>query len=236
MSGGGGKTKDQTVTQNTAPWGPTQPGLKQAIGDATSLYNQGGFQTPYYPGNTVAGTSPETAAGWDATTQRAMAGSPNLKAAQGANLALLSGDYSALNPLFHTVQDSVNSNYSLGGRYGSSAHDRGVSEGIGNVIAGNLNNAIGQAPGLAQADYLDPQMLGQVGQQREAAGQQNINADILRYNANQQAPIDAIQQYMGLLSGNWGGSTTTTQPVQQQSSNPWLGLLGAGLGVAGGFF
>jgi hypothetical protein len=236
-SSGGGSTKTQTVSSNSAPWGPTQPGLKQAIGDAGSLYKSGGFNIPYYPQNTVAATSPETSAAWNAQSARATAGSPNLQAAQAANLRLLNGDYSMIQQPIQDAIDTANSNSSLSGRYGSNvASARGISQGVGSVIAPYVTGAIGAAPTLAQADYLDPQMLAQVGQQRENTAQANINADMLRYNANKQAPIDAIDQYMRLLSGNWGGSQTTSQPVQNQNSNPWLGLAGLAAQGAGSYF
>jgi hypothetical protein len=83
------------------------------------------------------------------------------------------------------------------------------------------------APQLAQQDYYDLGMLGQVGSQREAAMQDNINADIDRYNQLQNAPINELALYQQLIGGNLGGTTKGTQPVN--TGNQTAGLVG-GLG------
>ena len=71
MGGGGGG--DTTTT--TTPWSGQQPYLTDLFGEARGLY-QSGVGQQYFPGQTVAGFSPQTQLGLDAMTQRALAGSP----------------------------------------------------------------------------------------------------------------------------------------------------------------
>ena len=85
------------------------------------------------------------------------------------------------------------------------------------------------APQLAREDYFDLGQLQQVGAQREAAGQDLINADINGYNALQNAPINELALYQKLIGGNLGAQTTATQPVN--NGNPLLSVIG-GLGQA----
>jgi hypothetical protein len=92
------------------------------------------------------------------------------------------------------------------------------------------------APQLAQQDYFDAQQLAQVGQQRQGHLQDLINAEIQRYNAIQQAPINELALYQNFIGGNIGGDRTTMQPVPSgNNANPWLvgaGVIGSILGSA----
>jgi hypothetical protein len=90
------------------------------------------------------------------------------------------------------------------------------------------------APQFAMSDYQDAQMLGSVGKERQADLQNQINAEIDRYNATQQAPINELALYQNLIGGQLGGTTKGTVPGQP-SGNPWLSALG-GLGMLGAGF
>jgi hypothetical protein len=231
--GDSGGSKTQTTTSSSAPWAPTQPGLKQGISDLDKLYKSGGFNIPYYPGQTLAETAPETSQAWQMVSD--IAGNPSSSSVQGAtdyNNAILRGDYSALQPMFDAAKDAANSNYEAAGRYGSGYPDNAVSKGIGSVIAGAAGNAAAQAPGLQAAMYQPAAALGQVGDQRQAEAQNQINEAIKAYNYGQTAPINAINSYMQALSGNWGGTQVGTQPVQGAGTN-WQDIFGAGLGAGG---
>lgn len=71
MSGGGGNS---TTVQKSDPWEGQQPYLRDVFSQARDLYGNG---TPaYYPGQTVAGFSPQTMMGLDMMTSRAMGGAP----------------------------------------------------------------------------------------------------------------------------------------------------------------
>lgn len=235
--GDSGGSKTQTTVQSSAPWAPTQPGLKQGIKDWTALYNSGGLSTPYYPGQTVAGVSPERSSAWQMVSD--LSGNPNSSSVQSAtdyNNAILKGDYSALQPMFDAARDTVNSNYEAAGRYGSGYHDNAVSKGVGSVIANAASTAASQAPGLQSAMYQPAQYLDTVGQERQQQAQNEIDANVQRYQYDSTAQQRAIQDFISGLSGNWGGSTTMTAPSTSTTNNPWLQLGGLGISALGSYF
>jgi phage tail protein X len=247
------KPQVQTVesTQKTAPWEAQQEYLKKGFAGAESLYNQGPSQ--FYPGQTYANPDAATLAGLDATANRATAGNPLLGQAQGELSKTLNGDYlSAGNPYFQQmadrirgqVQPGIDARYSAGNRLGSGLASRAVSMGLGDAVGAlayqnygdernRMTAATAAAPGLAAADYLDPQMLGQVGAAREAIAQQPITEDVARYEYNQAAPWDNLGRYMQMVQGNYGSSGTSTAQQLIPQQNPWAQILGLGLQGAG---
>jgi hypothetical protein len=229
---GSSGSKNQVSTTSSAPWQPTQPGLKKGIGEIDKLFASGGFNIPRYQGDTLADTSPETAAGWGQITDTANDPSKGVGAALDYNNAILKGDYSALQPMIEAARRGAGSSYEAAGRYGSGYHDRAVTEGIGGVIAGAAGNAVAAAPGLQAASYAPGQALLGVGEDREATAQSEISEAIKAYYADKQQPISNVMDYMAALSGNWGGTSTQTAPVQSQGSS-WQDYFGAGSSLAG---
>jgi hypothetical protein len=238
--GGGSKTKTVSTSSATAPWAPTQPGLEQGIKDWTDLYKSGGLQVPYYPGQTVAGVAPESSQAWQQISD--LAGNPNssnVKAATDYDKAILSGDYSALSPMFDAARSQADSRYEASGRFGGGYHDAAVGKGVGAVIADAAGGAASRAPGLQQAMYQPSQFLDTVGQERQGQAQNEIQAAIDKFNYDQTSKSTAIQNYMAGLPGGSGASVTGTQPLQVNQSNPWLqyaGLAASALGSAAGSF
>lgn len=229
-SGDSGKSKSQNTVQTSAPYGPAQPGINKGLEDAFNLYKSGGLKYNYFPTSTVAPTSQETADSWQMTADRARAGSPNIAAAQAYDTKLLNGDFSALNPILNSTRNTINSNKSLTGRYGSDVHDQAITEGLGSVMANAQAGAVSRAPGLAQASYIDPQQLAAVGAAREGVAQNNIDDLVRRWQFAQEEPANQIQRLFDLSSGNWGGTVYGQQPIQRNSSNPWASAIGtAGL-------
>jgi hypothetical protein len=228
---GGSKTQTVQTTSNSAPWGPTQPGLTKGVEDLGKLYDSGSFNIPRYPGQTLADVAPETSDAWKMVTD--ITKNPNASSVQAAtnyNNAILKGDYSALSPMFDAAKDAAGSTYEAAGRYGSGYHDNAVSKGVGSVIANAASTAAAQAPGLQTAMYAPAAALSGVGAERSGRAQDEINQAIGDFNYDQTAPINAVNAYMQALSGNWGGTTVGTQPIQKQGSS-WQDYLGAALGV-----
>ena len=150
------------------------------------------------------------------------------------------------------AQSSINGNFSAAGRYGSGAHAAASADAANNLAndmysslwdrradaatsAGQLYNAaVGQqiaasqtGQQLANQAYTDAAALSEAGGILDDYNQQLINADIDRWNYNQNKPLQALQNYNNLIQGSYGGTTTTTG---QQSSGSTLGnVLGAGL-------
>jgi len=250
MSGGGGGSKTQTVTQSDAPWSEQVPLWRNSYQRLNELYKSGALHINPYPGQTVAPVSPETSQAWSMISSRAQAGSPLNNLSQGYIGDVLSGRYLGQDaPGFSSVLDrarnAVNATYAMGGRYGSGAHDTAVAEGLGGILndayqaeRGRMDAAAQLAPQLAQQDYFDAQQLAQVGGQRQAHLQDLINAEIQRYNALQQAPVNELALYQNFIGGNVGGTRTTTEPLQERDANPLsvgVGIIGSLLGRVYGF-
>jgi hypothetical protein len=73
--------------------------------------------------------------------------------------------------------------------------------------------ASNQAPGLAQADYFDPNALATIGGQQDQRSQQVLGGDIARWDYNQNQPQQLLSYYNAILNGagNLGGVKSTTQ-------------------------
>ena len=155
------------------------------------------------------------------------------------------------------AQSAINGNFSAAGRYGSGAHAAASADAANNLAnemysslwdkradaaasAGQLyNTGIGQqvvagqtGQQLANQAYTDAEALSQAGGMMDDYNQQLINADIDRYNYNQQKALLALQNYNNLIQGSYGGTTTTTG--QQSSSGSTLGNVAGGALTGGG--
>lgn len=200
------------------------------------------------------------------------AGNPHFQGAVQAAIRPITEQFTEV------IAPGVDSAFSAAGRYGSnpeSAHaqamqraNEGYLRSVGDVSSNmayqnyndeRMNQIRGMlfAPELAQQDYFDISQLGAAGNSLDAYNQQLINADIAKYNYTQNAPLDWIGNYMGLL-GNapWGQTTTQQQPAPNafttgiggalagagigSAFGPWGagigGLAGGGLGLLSGFF
>jgi len=157
-----------------------------------------------------------------------------------------------------TVVPGLNGSFAGAGRYGSNAFQtaRGQAadsymRNVGDVASGlayanygdergRMQTAAGLAPSLAQADYADAGMLGQVGAAREGQAQAQLQDQVNRFNFQQSEPTNRLAQYMGLIGGGYGGQSTSSQVVPAgQGSNPLLTALGigaTGTGIANTLF
>jgi hypothetical protein len=165
-----------------------------------------------------------------------------------------------------TSRASTDAQFAGSGRYGSGLHkgmaqDR-MAEITSGVLApayesernrmfnaqGSLANIGGsernaqygaaqQAPGMANYDYGDLERLGSVGGAFEAQGQAELQDQINRFQIGQQAPRDALREYMATIGGgSYGGSTATTAPTYSDSFGKYLGYGAQGAGIAGSLF
>lgn len=147
------------------------------------------------------------------------------------------------------VAPGIDSTFSLAGRYGSGAHQavqsqaqQNLADQLGDVASGiayrnygdertNMQRALGLAPQFAAQDYLDAERLASVGATREAQQQALINDQIARFNFAQQLPQNKLAQYQALIQGNYGGTTTTTQPYFRNIGSEFLTGATTGLGL-----
>jgi hypothetical protein len=92
---------------------------------------------------------------------------------------------------------------------------QGVQTGLQGVQAaqgaGQLGlSALSQYPGIMQAPLSMYKAAGQVGAQKRAMNQETINQAMAKHNYEQMAPQQALQNYMSMISGQYGGQSTST--------------------------
>ena len=133
---------------------------------------------------------------------------------------------------------AINSNFSANGRYGSGAQASAIADADQNLAnemysnaynqavsaAGTAANAYNQgiasqiaaaspAQSLSNQAYTDASQLAQAGTSLDDYNQSVVDADVDRWNYNQQRDMTALQNYLNLVGGSYGGqgeSTTET--------------------------
>ena len=155
------------------------------------------------------------------------------------------------------VNPGIDSAFTKGGRFGSGAYaaarnssDRSLGTSLSdlatNIYGQNYanerqNQVQGQlyAPDLANQDYYDINQLSSVGDYKTNLAQQQIDADRAKYDYNQNKDQLALQQYMDLIQGNYGGTQTQSNPYYRNSLASGLGQiaqLGGGIASVASLF
>lgn len=119
-----------------------------------------------------------------------------------------------------------------GGAY-ESERDRMASE-QGQNRAQQLG-VLGLAPQLAQSDYNDADRLAAVGQTREDLSGRQMQDSAARYDFNQNAPGNSLDQYLARLQGYPGGATASTTPIYRNPVAGGIGGAGMGYGIGSQF-
>lgn len=249
ISGGGG---GGTTVQRTEPWQEQKPYLIRGFQEAQSRVLD---QTPeYFPGQTVVPFSPETEAAIGITTQRALQGSPLDTAAYQNIMGTLSGDYlqggdafqqsldAAVRDTERRVLPRIDSAFNRSGRFGSGLAQEAVASAIADTVGSryadnyaaereNQLRASVLAPQIADRPFSDASRLAEVGAARENLSGQQLADQVSRYNFARDIGRQQLADYMSLIQGGYGGTSTQTQNVPR---NPVLSgaggaLLGYGL-------
>ena len=214
--GGGSSGGSQQTTQAVTPYGAAEPALGQILSEATNLYGQG-----------------VGAAGYVAPTQQTLAGLAGQEtmanAAQQQLAATLGGQYlnPFLSPLIQKtaadISTGVQSQFSGAGRTPTSpmAQQQALSQ-VAQAALPLAFQTYGQERGRQLAVASQAPTLLQTGQQLEALQRQE-----------QLAPLQALQQYAGIVSPIASGFPTTIAQTQSQA-NPFTTALGGAL-VGGQF-
>ncbi len=262
-SGGGGSS---TTVQKADPWTGAQPYLKDVMAQTQNWFNQSP-NNQFYPYSTVVPFSDPTNLSLNMIQQRALSGSPLIGSAQDELQKTITGDYldPTQNPAYQTmindVTNRVNSAFGAAGRTGSGANvealARGITRGGSDLYDQERQRQIQGmlfAPQLANQDYFDAGMLGQVGTQQENLAGEYIGDALQRYNFNRDLPLRNLEAYSGIINGygGLGGQTSSTASQSAPRSNPIMGgiggalagssfgpygsLIGGGLGLLGGLF
>jgi hypothetical protein len=265
MSKGGGNTKTQTTTEPWSGVKPyLTSGYKDAQAlykQGAPAYYPGQATAPMssYSKQALDATAQRAAYGSDVTraAQSQLTNTINGDYLN-SNPYLQGAIDAAVRPVTEaftgSVMPGIDSNFSTAGRYGS-----GMQQGAYNDANQTLARQVGDigtnmsyqnygderqrqmqamlfAPEMARQDYVDLGMLGQAGQGYDQYNQNLINADIEKYNYNQNSDWNFLNDYIGLLNGATGSASTTTAPNQSGGVGGALtgGIGGALSGAAAG--
>lgn len=120
----------------------------------------------------------------------------------------------------------------------SAAYESGADRQLQSMVASNNAynasraqqfQALGLQPAYQDMDYTDLNAAVGAGGARDAQRQNEINADIARFDFGENAGWQNVQRYLAMING---GSPGTTTSMSGGGSNPLAGIL-AGLGGAG---
>lgn len=247
--GGGGSSQPTTTTtiSKSEPPAFVQPWSTQLMERGAALSNN-----PYtpYTGQKIADQAAETGMGLDMTAQRAMNGSPLMKATQQNQLDTVNGAYMSpdSNPYLKAnvdralgdVQTRINSQFN-NANYGTTAHQETLARAMGDQAnqlygANYANERTNQmrsamfAPQLAQQDYADASALLGVGDARRSLTQEGLNQQLADWTEAQQDPykkLDTLASTIATASGGYANSSSSAPNPYQTS--PVAGMIGGGL-------
>ena len=229
--GGGGNTRQ--VTQTTSAPAYAQPFLEYGLSEAKNIYQN---KPSYYPGQTTIGFSPESEMALAGTRQMALDGSPLIPAVQDVVMQNLMGTNPLMSAAFQPAVQQVQAQAAKAGRYGSGYQQGALGAALAPMAYQAQQDAIAMAPAVREFGYADLNTLAGVGGAREAQSQAELQADIDRYNFEQNQDQLALANYMATVQGGTVGGQSVTPQFRNQAGNVLSGALGgAQLGGAAGF-
>lgn len=256
--GGGGQQQTappQTTTtiQKSDPWDKQQPFLETGFQRAEQdILND---PPAYFPNSTVIPFSNETQTALDNTAARAMLGSPINQQAKNELVNTLGGNYlyggdgfnAAIDAASRRILPKVNSQFELSGRTNSGLAQEAQTRAITDAFAeqyqqerANQMRSLFFAPQIAEADYNDYSRLAAVGAQKESLQQEYLADQIARHDFEQMIDTKNLFDYMNLIQGNYGGTTTSTGQQSGQTfyrgGDSGMGGIGMGLSLLGSIF
>lgn len=119
----------------------------------------------------------------------------------------------------------------IAGKYLQGAGTQGTAAAnYGNLVSsgyGDILKAAALAPSVQSTWYAPSDALFAAGSAQQLQSQQDINDAVQRWNFAQQLPYNQLNQYIGQVTGNYGGTTTLTQPYfNNQGQNALSGAVG----------
>ncbi len=230
----GDEQRTATTTQNSEPWGPQQPYLLRGFEGAQGLLDQG--PQTYYPGQTVSDVPQATQSGQAAQLEGAAASNT-------LRNQMVGGDFlGAVNPYFHdmvgqidqAIRPGIDSAFAASGRLGSGAHANAFASALADkagTLAYQNYGAERASQNAAAQDYTPYQAFMQVGQQQQGQQDRYIADALNRWNFEQNAPQQSLNNYMNIVGNrSYGGTSTSQQPY---TSNPTMQALGTTFGALG---
>lgn len=234
---GGGSPSQVTSTQTSDPWGPQQPYLTEGFERARGLLDS--EMPEYYPGQTVTDVAGPTA--WGQHTGFSQAG-----ANADLTARTVRGDYlNAGNPHFQgmvdqigrAVRPNIDSTFAASGRLGSGAHANAYASALtdqaGKLAYQNYGDERGRQIAASQ-DYSAPQAMVGIGGQMEQQQGRYLQDAAARWDFEQNADINRLNQYMGIVGNrSYGGQQQSTQPYTGNSTMQGIGTALSGIGALG---
>ena len=221
MSKGGGGGSSGTVNTQVEPPAYAKPFLEYGLAEAKDRYTS--EMPSYYPDSTTVGFAPESEMALQMQRNRAL--DPNSMTATSQNV--INQNLMGTNPLmsmaFKPVIDSVTSQFSKAGRYGSGANQGAMASALARYAYQAQQDALKLAPTYQN---LDAQQLAQVGASREADAMAQLQDNINRFNYEQNIDDQKLQNYMGVV----GGGTVGSQSIQPVFRNQGASALGGAMG------
>jgi hypothetical protein len=92
---------------------------------------------------------------------------------------------------------------------GGSLYGTGVNERL---------QALGLSPTIREAQYGDSSHLLEAGKSYEDQANKELQDQINRFNYNENAPLASLQDYLALISGNFGGTSATRGTTSSSGS------------------
>lgn len=247
MSSGGGGT--QTTVQKNDPWGPSQPYLMRAMGDAENLYESGGLSATPYSGDRVANMTAPTVQGLSGIVDTAQDTSlidnagGFLSNAMNSNYQTDQLEAVKNNALSYAVPKAASMFAGSGMMNSTQAMDtvgRAATEAIAPYEYGAFESAqnrgmsaAGMAPSVDAARYTPMQQMLGAGAMLQDQNQREIDADMAAHYEAGNREANDLAMYTNMLLG-YGGQGGTSEGTTTTSSNPSAGgILGGALGGLG---
>jgi len=219
---GGGSS---TSTSNSDPWSGQQPYLSGLFQSAQNQYSN---YTPQYYG--ASGTSlngqdisgQSTVAPLNATENSAISGiantglngNPALTSASGDVNNILSGDPAMNQSIAAGVVPGLESQFTQGNSVNNPAMAYATTSGLGNALLQNQLGAANTANTLYNTQLGGQQAALTAGQASQTQAQNDLTNQVNMFNYQQQLPYNQINQLSNLITGQYGGTTSTTTPQQ----------------------
>ena len=246
MSSGG----NETTTQTTQPYAPAEPFLKDILGEAQNIYRSG-VGRQFFPSSTVVPFADQTQQALNLQQAAALEQmQPSTLQGQAAttlgNLASGTASNQFLDQVRQGITSDVLSNVQTQfggmGRTGTSpaaqqAVARGVTQAYAPIATGlqqqerdrQLRAATQLSPLQEQIDLRRSSgiaSLGGVGAAFEDLARRQLQDQIARFQFGQQAPIQALQNYAGLVSPIASGLPVSVTNAPSQQASPIAGAFG----------
>ena len=129
------------------------------------------------------------------------------------------------------AQATAEANRIQAAQLGMGAQQYGI--GLGDTGARTMQGFLGQYPTVMQAPLGMYGQVGNVGAQRRAMTQAGIDEAMAQHQYEATLPQTALQNYLSMLSGEWGGQSVATNPGNSPIGSILGALAGSTMGPMG---